>query len=353
MLRKIALIAGTTGSLVLAGAAPALAGGPWGSADCQQTPSPACQLGAGQGGTDGGRGRVPSAPGKKPKPRGGNQGDDRPDAGDRVIGPSDKTADCGYQRSDYQPPAGGTITAAYRPSTHDRGTEVQPAVFRPASLRTAPLALTVARSWPAQAQPGQGPGAWYLYKCSGPGFSDALYRTPIWIPDGRAPAPGPVPPPSPAELAQAARSQLRLPSPSIAANPRGDQLVTLPTWLWLSSGWDQQSATAAVPGVSVTAIAKPTSLVWSMGDGSTVTCENGGTPFPAGGDPKAASPDCGHTYRTSSAGQPNNAYPVTATVHWSISWSGADQSGTFPDMTTAANAAFRVAESQALNTGRR
>ncbi|MEC3974314.1 hypothetical protein [Amycolatopsis sp. H20-H5] len=177
-----------------------------------------------------------------------------------------------------------------------------------------------------------------------------MYHAPVWLPDGQQ-TPAAAPLPSPAELAQVARSQLKLPSPEIVTNPRGDQLVTLPTWLWLAGGWDQQSATAAVPGVSVTAVAKPTSLVWAMGDGATVTCGNGGTPFPASGDPRATSPDCGHTYRASSAGKPNNAYPVTATVHWSISWAGAGQAGTFPDMTTTANAAFRVAESQALNTG--
>ncbi|MFD2414833.1 hypothetical protein [Amycolatopsis pigmentata] len=101
----------------------------------------------------------------------------------------------------------------------------------------------------------------------------------------------------------------------------------------------------------MTAVARPTSLVWSMGDGSTVTCSTGGTPFPASIDPKASSPDCGYIYRVSSAGQPNNAYPVSATVHWSITWSGAGQAGVFPDMTTSATAAFRVAESQALNIG--
>jgi hypothetical protein len=337
---------GIAGALVIAGAVPALARDPWGSADCQQTPSPACQLGAGQGSKDGGPGREPPGPGKKPS----NQGSDQSNLGDRLVGPSDKTANCGYQRTDYRPPPGGTITIAYEPPAHDRDLQVQPAVFHSLN-KQANTAGFFARGRPinGQVQPGQGPGAWYLYKCSGPGFTDGLYRTPIWIPDGEEPGLAPLP--SPAELAQTARSQLRLPSPTIAANPSGDQLVTLPTWLWLSSGWDQQSATAAVPGVSVTAVAKPTSLVWSMGDGSTVTCSSGGTPFPAGGDPKATSPNCGHTYRASSAGKPSDAYPVTATVHWSISWSGAGESGTFPDMTTTATAAFRVAESQALNTG--
>jgi hypothetical protein len=147
-----------------------------------------------------------------------------------------------------------------------------------------------------------------------------------------------------------ARNRLRLPAPAIAANPVGDQLVNLPTWLWLSS-WEPVSATATVPGVSVTAVATPTSVSWSMGDGAVVTCAGQGTPFRPGGDPKAPSPDCGYTYRSSSATQPGQAFPVTATVHWTVTWAGAGQSGTFPDLTTTGNAAFRVAESQALNNG--
>ncbi len=93
---------------------------------------------------------------------------------------------------------------------------------------------------------------------------------------------------SPAEIARLARSQLRLPTPTIAANPGGDQLVNLPTWMWLTSGWESMSATASVPGVSVTAVATPTSVTWSMGDGVTVTCTGAGTPFRPGGDPKSA-----------------------------------------------------------------
>jgi hypothetical protein len=144
---------------------------------------------------------------------------------------------------------------------------------------------------------------------------------------------------------------LRLPTPSIAANPAGEQLVNLPTWMWLSSGWGPVSATATVPGVSVTATATPTSVTWSMGDGSTVTCTDAGTPFHPGTAPTASSPDCGHTYQTSSASQAGQAFPVSATVHWIVTWAGGGQGGVFPNMTTTGNAAFRVAESQALNNG--
>ncbi|MEV0318129.1 hypothetical protein [Streptomyces sp. NPDC050659] len=158
-------------------------------------------------------------------------------------------------------------------------------------------------------------------------------------------------------MAQPAREQLRLPSPEISMSPAGEQLVKLPTWLWLARGsWHRVSETASVPGVSVTAIARPTKVVWKLGDGSSVTCRGPGTPYDGGSrtegsaDPGRASPDCGHTYRDSSAGQPSGAYSVSATIHWTITWAGAGDSGIFPGMTTTSTAQVRVAESQALNT---
>jgi hypothetical protein len=101
--------------------------------------------------------------------------------------------------------------------------------------------------------------------------------------------------------------------------------------------------------VSVTARAQPGVVSWSMGDGRTVDCHGAGTPYASDGDPARGSPDCGYTYRRSSAGQPGQAFTVTATVHWTVSWSGAGRSGTFPGLTTTATIALPVAESQAVN----
>ncbi|ROP37300.1 hypothetical protein [Saccharothrix texasensis] len=200
---------------------------------------------------------------------------------------------------------------------------------------------------PSTGQP-QEPGGWFIVLCS-PDGKDPDSHGPVWVP-ANADSP---PTMTPAQVALIARKRLRLPAPSIAASPFGNQLVHLPTWLWLSDGWVPSTATASVPGVSVTAVAEPTSATWSMGDGSSVTCVAPGTPFLAGSDPKAPSPDCGHTYRTSSAGQVGQAFPVSVTVHWTVTWAGAGQSGTFPNLTTTGNAAFRVAESQALNNNGR
>jgi hypothetical protein len=337
-MRRIGTITGLVAVSALSVAAPALANDGWGGTNCSQFPSPACDLSAG---TNPGNGRPGGTPGngdsKPGRPGGDHPGSgDLGNPGDTIVGGDSNLAHCSYVQSDYQPPTGGVIAAVHTPSDNTSGNVVQVAL----STRSTSRALAVR-------QPGHEPGAWYMWKCS-EGVTDGLYRPPVWIPDGQQPGPALLP--SPAEVAQMAHKQLRLPAPTISANPTGDQLVNLPTWMWLSSGWRPVSATASVPGVSVTATATPTSVIWAMGDGTTVTCNGAGTPYSAA-DPEAPSPDCGHVYRRSSASQSGQAFPVTATVYWIVSWSGAGQGGTFPDMTTAGSASFRVAESQALNSG--
>ena len=168
---------------------------------------------------------------------------------------------------------------------------------------------------------------------------------------GRA---GPPAPPDPAALAALARQTLGLPSPEIDSSPAQDalQLVNLPTWLWIAPAeWAPRSKTATVPGESVTATATPVSVTWHPGDGSTVTCRGAGTPYSSADDPGSASPDCGHTYAVSSAGQPGGAFAATATITWDVTWRGAGGAGgALPPLFTTAVAAFRVAESQALDT---
>ena len=340
--KHASVIAGLTIVTLLVGSIPAFAD-IYGNVDCSQSPTPDCQLGVGRTGQDSGRSSNPGTEAGKPSRDGSSSSDGSAGnaSGDSIVGGNSNLASCSYVKSDYQPPS-GVATASYVPPLNPGLQSAQPALFL---RRPAPRAASSVRT--AQAPESEQQGAWYVWQCSTAGVADGLYRPPVWIPDGQQPGAAQLP--SPAELAAMARKQLRLPTPTIAANPVGDQLVNLPTWMWLSRGWGPVSATASVPGVSVTAVATPTSVSWSMGDGSTVTCTGAGTPFRPGTDPKAPSPDCGHTYRTSSASQAGQAFPVIATLHWTVTWSGAGQGGTFPDMTTTGNAPFRVAESQALN----
>ena len=189
-----------------------------------------------------------------------------------------------------------------------------------------------------------GEGGWYFKTCVLADGTVLAYPGPIWI----AGAP---PVASPEVLARQARAKLRLPAVVVQLNPSGDQLVNLPTWLALAtSSWQSQSATASVPGVSVTATARPVRATWSMGDGNTITCTGPGSTWTAGTDPAASSPDCGYTYRRSSAGAPGAAFPVTVTVTWEVTWAGAGQSGTIPGLATTGTVQTRVQESQAVVT---
>jgi hypothetical protein len=204
-------------------------------------------------------------------------------------------------------------------------------------------------AWDTADQPPAGEaGAYYDVNCAVYVNIHGTGGGIVWLPAGVAPESKP----DPAVLARQARNELHLPGTRIVLSPTGQQLVNLPTWLAVARpGYTTQSASAAVPGESVTATATPTSVVWSTGDGTTVTCDGPGTVYTTSDDPSSSSPTCGHTYRVSSANQPGGVFVVTATVQWSVAWAGGGQRGTFPDLTTTATVRVPVAESQALTTG--
>jgi hypothetical protein len=148
-----------------------------------------------------------------------------------------------------------------------------------------------------------------------------------------------------ADLAATARDRLVMPTPELATSPADRQLVHLPVWLAVSeSSWRQVSASASAGTVTVTATAAPSRIEWTLGDGTTVTCDGPGTLWQLGMDPAAPSPDCGHTYsRSSSAAQ------VSATVFWTVTWSSSTGSGgTFADLATTAAVTWEVAESRSV-----
>ncbi|MGE6734683.1 hypothetical protein [Streptomyces sp. NPDC059900] len=157
--------------------------------------------------------------------------------------------------------------------------------------------------------------------------------------------------PEPAVVAQQAVRELVLPDPEIRTNPDETyaQLVRVPTWMWLDRVmWKPVSETAKVPGVSVTATAIPRSATWRMGDGTTVMCKGAGTAYSVKYAAESESPDCGHTYARSSAGQPEEAFTISVTVTWDVEWHGGGEQGTVPGLQTQAQMSLRVAEAQAL-----
>lgn len=197
---------------------------------------------------------------------------------------------------------------------------------------------------------GPTPGQWVFPVCAGPGAIDPM--PPIWVSNAQAKAA----PATPVVVAEQAVSKLPLPAPAIEMAPPTDQdqLVNVSTWLWINrSAWQTLAATATAGPVTATATATPTEVVWSMGDGNTVTCLGPGTPYNSS-DPNATT-NCSYRWSQSSASQPGGVYQVTATVYFAVTWAAAGAAGggdlgLIPG--PASHVPVRVAESQAVNTAR-
>lgn len=164
----------------------------------------------------------------------------------------------------------------------------------------------------------------YFYGCTDGGQNN---------PDGFVVVPAgqpPVPQVDPRELAQRAVDSMTLLGPDIAS-PRaaGKYTVGVPMWMWVNQSpttYGPNTASATAGGITVTATAKVTKIVWTMGDGASVTCNGPGTPYTSS-DGMAQSPTCGHVYSKTSAGAQNGKFPVTATSTWTINWQGGGQAG--------------------------
>jgi len=156
---------------------------------------------------------------------------------------------------------------------------------------------------------------------------------------------------TPGELAARAVGEMQLAGPAIGITVTPDKtgLVGVPVWLWTAvtpTTWGPNTATATIPGLSVTATARASQITWDMGDGHRVTCPNAGTPYQRGG---IESPTCDYIYQSSSAGQPGNAYALTATSTWEVTWAGGGTSGVLT-VTRSSSTTVRIGELQVLVT---
>ena len=150
----------------------------------------------------------------------------------------------------------------------------------------------------------------------------------------------------PDELARRARGQLAIlyPEPQTSPGHGIDQIVGIETWLWIDdAAWQPISASASIPGLSVTATATPRQVTWDMGDGTTVTCDGPGTVYDPSRSPADQSTDCGHVY------QRRGAHTAAATITWMVEWSASDGSGgPLTDVSRTTQFPMTVVERQAV-----
>ncbi|WP_436800935.1 ATP/GTP-binding protein [Streptomyces avermitilis] len=147
----------------------------------------------------------------------------------------------------------------------------------------------------------------------------------VVVPQGQ-----PAPHVDPRELAQRAVDSMTLLGPDIASpKAAGKYTVGVPMWMWVNQSattFGPNTASASAGGITVTATAKVSEIVWQMGDGASVTCNGPGTPYQAS-EGMAQSPTCGHMYSKTSAVARSGKYPVTATSTWTIDWQGGGAAG--------------------------
>jgi hypothetical protein len=133
--------------------------------------------------------------------------------------------------------------------------------------------------------------------------------------------------------------------------PNSVGLVGMPVWMWVRNPdahtYGPATATASAGGISVTATARIIEITWDMGDGTQVVCKTAGTHYKPEYGWKN-SPDCGYTYKLSSAREPGQAYAVTATSIWVITWAGAGQTGTIRLDGLTRSTQIRIGEAQVL-----
>ena len=194
--------------------------------------------------------------------------------------------------------------------------------------------------------PGQ-QGRWFTVACKRPDSPEYTY-TLRYIPLRSVQGVQPV------DLAEEARRQLQLPQPEIRTSPPGgtDSVVGVPVYLWVpAETWEAEEATAEIPGVAVAVRAEPDRTVWDMGNGDQVLCLGLTDAWDPAVSEDAQPSRCRYSYRTTSAGQPNEQFTLTATVYWKVSWSvvGAPGGGDLGEIGRSATTAVRVAQIQTVN----
>ncbi|MFF4035995.1 ATP/GTP-binding protein [Streptomyces sviceus] len=187
----------------------------------------------------------------------------------------------------------------------------------------------------------------YFYSCSDGGQNNPDGF--VVVPTGQQPQQQA----NPEELARQAVDSMTLLGPAIDINPKpgGRGLVGMPVWMAVDPSpttWGPNTATASAGGVAVTATAKVSKIVWSMGDGSSVTCTTPGTAYSKSYGLRR-SPDCGHVYTEPSAAVSGGTYKVTATSTWVIDWNGGGANGQLTEVRNS-SVAVTIVESQAVNS---
>jgi hypothetical protein len=197
-------------------------------------------------------------------------------------------------------------------------------------------------------------GTWYDVRCSDGSVYLGLYVPPAAsnLPPAVALA---------GSLAKSAANRLVLPAPLVRHNPAGRALVGLSTWWWVDPRqWSVLRQRTEAGPVWAEVAASPITTTWDAGDGTgPLVCDGPGTPYDTTMPEAPQRTSCSHTYRRTSADQPQTGpsvndryFTVTVTTTWRVTWRGSSGSGgTLPALTTTSRFPLAVAQRQTVVTG--
>jgi hypothetical protein len=197
-------------------------------------------------------------------------------------------------------------------------------------------------------------GFWYSPTIAGWAIGEAACNPPAmplleWVPNGSLPV---APPIAPATLAAYAYNHLKIPSPALVVNPRGQNYVSLPAYVWATTPGGARmpgrlTITASSRGTLVTLTAVAGQLRVSAQDAtSSPACAPSGSKYPVGQAPKKSGPgtrpDCGVVFTSPSTGA-----QIQASLTWTIDVTGAQVA--LGPITVTGTKTVSVAEIQNLN----
>lgn len=158
------------------------------------------------------------------------------------------------------------------------------------------------------------------------------------------------------EIAEVAADRVRrlLPRPEVRFAPPADaMIVNFETWMAVQPVADV-SATASIPGLSATVVARPVRIEWAtgstaQGDPAVIECA-------LWGSTDNAADGCVWTPRFPSVeavtGSDDYRYHGSVSVVWAISWSATDSSrGTLGELATSTPTSIAVREIQTIGDG--
>jgi hypothetical protein len=146
----------------------------------------------------------------------------------------------------------------------------------------------------------------------------------------------------------------RLPAPRGRFSPdvtAGAVVVRVPVWFAVPGQWSAVSASAGIPGGSVTVTATATVLRFDPGDGSPpVSCAGPGPVFVPGTPEPVRPPACSYAFLNASTAAPGGrSWPGALSVDWTVTWTASDgEHGELASVTTRADVPVEVREIEAV-----